>query len=268
MAVTDAGRALTRRQREVQLQLRARTLQDFTRLWPLWTVGDARSFEQLVQATIPLVEMRRSASAALAVDYYRAYRMVEEGAALSPAPAATVEPDKVVASLRATGIAQARRSLSAGYPAEEARRTALSTMSGAVSRHVLDGGRRTIEQAIREDDSATGYIRVTDGDPCPFCAMLAARGPIYRSRDSAGLAGVSGRRRGTRQSESYHDHCACTVEPQYLFHDDWRERFPENAHFRAMYEQAQREARSGDGSSGTSNDALNNFRRFYADSRS
>lgn len=269
MAATDAGGALTTRQREVQLQIRAQTLQDFMRLWPLWQVSDGRSFEQLVRATIPLIEMRRAVSADAAVDYFRAFRMVENGEALSPTPASTVDPDRVQASLQATGVAQARRSLAAGYSAEAARQTALTTMSGAVSRHVLDGGRRTIEQAIEDDDAALGYIRVTDGDPCAFCAMLAARGPIYLSRASGATAGV-GRLRGTRgRGQSYHDHCACTVEPQYLHHDDWRDRFPDNARFREIYEKAQRDAREEGGpSSGTSNPALNNFRRVYERGRS
>lgn len=271
MAVTEAGQALTRRQRQVQLQIRARTLQDFQQLWPLWTVGDARSFENLMAATVPLVELRRAASAEAAADYYRAFRMVEEGTPTSAIPAATVDPEAVTVSLRATGIAQARRSLAAGYTVEAARRTALTTMSGAVTRHVLDGGRRTIEQTIREDRSALGWIRVTDGDPCSFCAMLAARGPVYLSEGRGSRVGADfGRVRGTRRrGDSYHDFCACTVEPQYLFHDDWRDRFPENARFREMYERAQREARDeGRPSAGTSNPALNNFRRVYERSRS
>ena len=37
--------------------------------------------------------------------------------------------------------------------------------------------------------------------PCGFCAMLAARGPVYRSQDTAG--------------SRYHDNCVCTCVPVY-----------------------------------------------------
>ncbi|KAB5606685.1 hypothetical protein EHS19_06735 [Bifidobacterium jacchi] len=32
---------------------------------------------------------------------------------------------------------------------------------------------------------ADGWRRVSDGDPCAFCAMLVTRGPVYTSRDKA-----------------------------------------------------------------------------------
>lgn len=32
---------------------------------------------------------------------------------------------------------------------------------------------------------STGWRRITDGDPCAFCAMLASRGPAYRTEASA-----------------------------------------------------------------------------------
>lgn len=78
------------------------------------------------------------------------------------------------------------------------------------------------------------WRRVTDGNPCAFCAMLAARGPVYLTRESAGhvvgremgrgtkhyrstgkvsYGGPADRRRGTRDiGERYHDRCGCTVE--------------------------------------------------------
>lgn len=80
------------------------------------------------------------------------------------------------------------------------------------------------------------WRRVTDGNPCAFCAMLAGRGPVYLTRESAGrvvgremgrgtkyyrttgkvsydIGDRFHRKRGTRDiGERYHDRCGCTVE--------------------------------------------------------
>lgn len=69
------------------------------------------------------------------------------------------------------------------------------------------------------DAASSRWRRVSDGNPCAFCAMLAGRGPVYRSRESAaGVVGhthrnksglvYSGRKRGTRSiGERYHNNC-------------------------------------------------------------
>ena len=40
--------------------------------------------------------------------------------------------------------------------------------------------------------------------PCGFCAMLASRGPVYKSSESAGI-----------RADRYHDHCFCTCTPVF-----------------------------------------------------
>ena len=49
----------------------------------------------------------------------------------------------------------------------------------------------------------TAYRRVTVGQSCDFCLMLATRGAVYKSADVAKY-GFGGHR--------YHDHCDCEVE--------------------------------------------------------
>lgn len=105
-------------------------------------------------------------------------------------------------------------------------------------RHALNAGRDTMEFSCAAND--TRWRRVTDGNPCAFCAMLATRSD-YRTRESAmrvvGRANGYGtaeykatgkltyggqisrgkrkgqdRRRGSRPiGSSYHDSCGCTV---------------------------------------------------------
>ena len=69
MARTESGAVLTNEHRQAQVQLRARALQDYIRVWPLWQ-GDEQSFTRLVDATIPLVRAHHRMSAALAAAYY------------------------------------------------------------------------------------------------------------------------------------------------------------------------------------------------------
>jgi hypothetical protein len=220
MARTEAGAALTERNRALQLQVRNATLRDFRTLWPLWN-GNSETFDRLVRATMPLVQSRRSVSAGLAVDYYQAFRFAEGESGTVSFPASTrVDPERVQTSLRVTAREQVRRSLAAGFPPQAAMQTAFVTTSGAVTRHVLDGGRQTLLDAIREDNQAFGYERITDGAPCDFCAMLGSRGAVYKSEATGGFRS--------------HDHCGCTVAPRLLgdefmtprnrrFHELWNE---------------------------------------------
>lgn len=95
-------------------------------------------------------------------------------------------------------------------------------------RHALNAGRETMEYSCAAN--GTRWRRVTDGNPCAFCAMLATRSD-YRTRESAlrvvgrangyktaqykatgQIAHDQDRQRGTRPLGSgYHDHCGCTV---------------------------------------------------------
>lgn len=47
-------------------------------------------------------------------------------------------------------------------------------------------------------------VRPSENGPCGFCAMLASRGPVYRSSKAAGL--------GVR---SFHDNCRCEIVPVF-----------------------------------------------------
>lgn len=80
-------------------------------------------------------------------------------------------------------------------PAERAKAATIGEAASQAQYEVLRAGREKVQQ------SSVRWRRVTDGNPCGFCAMVASRGPVYRSASSAG----DGRR--------YHNRCGCTVEP-------------------------------------------------------
>lgn len=96
------------------------------------------------------------------------------------------------------------------------RRRAIDDAAGAFGRHVLNGSRETAYRTSQRDHRALGYARVLVGDKnCAFCAMLASRGPDYKSKESAKFTGTT-RRRGTRPpGMRYHDWCDCGIEVVY-----------------------------------------------------
>lgn len=219
--MTSSPTALAEQHRQAQLQVRARALRDFLLLWPLWT-GDEASFARLVQAAKPLVTVYRNASSALASSYYTAARTADEvGGPFVPRLVASVPDSQLASSMYATGHAAARNALSSGQSAMEARKTALTRVSGALTRHVLDGGRGTILTSVQADEKALGWARVTDGNPCYFCLTLASRGAVYKSEQAADFEA--------------HDHCGCAA--MVVFSRDTE--IPGRDRWQSIYDEAQ-----------------------------
>ncbi|MEU7200273.1 hypothetical protein [Streptomyces sp. NPDC045470] len=97
-----------------------------------------------------------------------------------------------------------------------------TTAAGAADREVLRGGRDLINRASQADRRAVGWARVTDGDPCAWCAMLASRGAVYRSRAVAGIRGLEdGDLPAVHRDdlEKYHSNCHCQTVPVYSRND-------------------------------------------------
>lgn len=109
-------------------------------------------------------------------------------------------------------------------------------VEGAAQKAVMDAGRNELIAAIEADHEAKGWARVTKPGACAFCTMLAIRGAVYGSEQTANFEA--------------HDHCHCTVEPLFGKH------YEPPAHIReaqALY----KDATAGKG------DKLNAFRRAY-----
>lgn len=86
------------------------------------------------------------------------------------------------------------------------RRAAIST-----TRHLRNASRDTVAQSAVI--AGTGWCRVPRPGCCAFCLMLASRGAVYSSRDTALKVGAGHRKRGRRPSGSrYHDNCGCMVQ--------------------------------------------------------
>jgi len=201
MARTSEGATLTEQHRRAQLRVRSKALRDYTRLWAIWQPGEPGTTATLIAATLPLVRAYHGASATLAAGYYEAFRATEgAGGVATPRLAPVVADGELVAALYATTRLTAReRAMLDGPQAGGVKEALFTRTAGAVTRLVFRGGRDTIVGSVVADKQALGWFRVTDGDPCAFCALLAGRGPVFKTEQSA--------------SFEAHDHCGCTAMP-------------------------------------------------------
>lgn len=164
--------------RAVQIAIRAQLLRDVASLWP--TLDRDRLDETWpgwIRAMSLLVRSYHGQSAQAAASSYRAARVQ---ATQSPAPRSLIK--------LAPEPAQEWLNKAFGYsgPGQFSRdtarpNTALSTTLGTAARITLDGGRTTTLLTMQDDPVAVGWYRVTDDDPCAFCALLASRGVVYKA---------------------------------------------------------------------------------------
>jgi len=202
MAATDQGNRLTEAHRQAQLQISAETLALFVVAWRLLDLERVReTFPDYFRAVKAIVTNGRRRSAALAAAYYRALRDAEgiRGEVRVIQAVAEIPDAQLAASLMATGPRYYEYASRVGNP--RAAEIALEKSGSAVTRHTLNGGRETITQTGLADPAAEGFARVTDGDPCAFCAMLASRGAVYKSEATANF--------------KPHDRCGCQPEPVF-----------------------------------------------------
>lgn len=191
--------ALAHAYRLGQTALRAATVRDAARLWPLLDLSaPSQTYGSWESAMRSLVSRNASAANSLGAEYARAaWATAGEtgtfGVVLAGAPAA----EQVTTSLRVTSLVAYRQSLGAGMSRESAARSALVRVSGSVSRLVADSGRGTV--AASTVSNGGRWTRVPSPGACTFCRMLAGRGAVYRS----GINFAS------------HDHCGCSMIAEF-----------------------------------------------------
>lgn len=209
MAATVEGRRLTEEHRRAQQALSAALLRELVTLWRGFGTGDVDGFWPAIRtALLTLIPARRRISAGLASAYYRDFRAAEGIPGLAPVRLAVPpEPALVEATVDIAGPVSFKQSISRGNSLDRARSRALVTESGAVSKLVLGGGRDTVERSMLTDEKALGWARVTDGDPCAWCAMLASRGGVFKSAQTAGDPRTG--------AMPWHPHDGCTAEPVF-----------------------------------------------------
>lgn len=253
MALSVLGADLTTAHRAAQLAVRARSIQGLMQLWRgVDPTRLAETIDVFSQAAALLAGHGFDESASAAVRYFESFRLAENAGGTAVAISAKRPPMTVIANdIRGAalkGIIDARR---AGMSLTAASSNGLVRAIGTLSKHVLAGGRMTIIGSTDHDRKALGWARVTSTGACTFCRTLSSRGPTYKTEKSADFQA--------------HDHCACAVEPIYRGDPKGIVAVAQTAVHRDEYNTAQEWARSsGTMSEGTSNNALNNYRRWLA----
>lgn len=195
MAITEFGRQLTELHRRGQLRIRAETLAEFLAVWPAFNLDDIDgSWPAVAAAITAIVEQQRQESAETAADYYNNFRRVEGlPDRFEAEPVADLDRQALLGTLYLLGPIGAKKQIARRRPNVAAETT--TRVAGSVTRHVLNGGRDTLMQAVERDPRAEGWQRVTDSDPCRFCREIAEAG-VQTGRDFQA-----------------HDHCGCSTEP-------------------------------------------------------
>lgn len=221
--------------RREQLAIRARFLPTLLDLWKLLVFGDLRgTLAPWALRTAEAVVRAHQESAQAGARYYSQARalprperpnpnpagielprrvlppsgrpMPRRVQTFDPTPTVPIDLDEVRRRLTGAAVGRAAEVRRSGVASDErVEREALAETTRIASALVLDGGRDTVDEAIRSDADAIGWCRITDGEPCAFCAMQASRGFVFKSAETAG--------------EKYHPGCACTAMARFRGED-------------------------------------------------
>ena len=259
MASTTAGRRETEAHREAQARLAAEYAGRTLQLWALLPVDDMGDVEGVwMAAVLPLIREGRSRSQSAANGYMRRFVESELGRMSDPfVPVELSRPaEQLQTAVQVSGPIRFRSQVGRGADPQHAWRTSGVSSASTAMRLVLEAGREEVFQQTAADRRAIGFSRVTAGDPCAFCAMLASRGPVYKSAETA----AGSRWSASDDSFKVHDACQCNIEPAYSLEGAWNDRSRE---FRRMWDESTGEARDAGliGHGTSSRDALNAFRR-------
>lgn len=208
MAQTAEGRRLTERHRKAQLAIAARAERQARALWPRLQVSDLdRSTPAWLGANVAVTRNFFEESSTVAAAYVSDYRQAELGTRSGKIVAPEFDTAEMRETLLLAGPVRVKLLIKGRQSPDTASSGAVSKFAGIARRQVLSGGRMLIDLTTHADTRAIGWRRVTDGNPCAFCALLASRGPSYGSQATASRIGGSGLR--------YHGHCGCTAEIVY-----------------------------------------------------
>lgn len=210
--------AIAEAHREVQARNAAITAALVARYYRVIDSSSPASIERTaaawLAAVIPLIRARRRQSIRLAERYYELVHEEETGDKfdyLVPEGFELIE-EQARRSLAYLGVFGLTERIRKGVDPAEAFSKAQAEAAGAAVRHVANGGREVILDAVQKDRRAVGWQRVTRVNPCYFCAMLASRGPVYKE-DSFDESDP--RFEGGIGEHKVHDACKCFLVPVY-----------------------------------------------------
>ena len=189
-------------------------------------------------ATMRVLVMNYALTQTQAERFLASYRLAETGNAAGAVVRPAFDAAGVSRLIDDTVIGGTKYRIARGTVDEVAFERSRRQMMAEAHRIIVSGSRGTIVESAGADSRVIGWRRVSDGDPCTFCAMLVSRGPAYieygtalkNSNAPSGWVGKYG------NADPYHNHCACTVEPIY---GDWQPTAAEQGYIDSYYEAAE-----------------------------
>lgn len=176
-------------------------------------------------------------AATAAAEWYEAQRAAQVGGSYAAVLGDVVPDAQVQGSVR----------YAAGHLFGDDPAQTLALLSGALQRFVLTGARSTIGANAGRDRGRPTFARVPTGrKTCAWCEMLASRGFVYLSKETAGII-----------SDDYHNDCDCMVV------SSWDKPSIDGYDSDAMYDRYL-EARASAGS-GDQKDIVAELRRMFPD---
>lgn len=224
MARTIEGRGLTEANRRAQLRAAQRSMVKARIAYNRFLdVADLdASFPTWVVMMQQIIGQGFDKSAVLAENYLRRFAVAEKFD-VPDMPSVIADAALIYDNMLVNGPISIKQKIADGFGANEAKALAMERFLGVVQERVMDGGRDLIIGVSKYYGRSGRWRRVTDGQPCAFCAMLAGRGPVYTSETV------------TFQS---HNHCGCTAE---MVVGEWEPTAKERL-WRASYDMAAMDA--------------------------
>lgn len=206
MALTSLGNDLTRAHKNSQLELAASAAGEADVLWSELNPSNPYPW---AYAQALLLADRKGQSQRLAAAYLSEFSGAEYGRPVQIVEAPT-DFNRLIGVSLGAGAHAVTDLVDEGVRMD----IALDQMRERFNEIVAAETQRTYREMVADTAGRQSktWRRVTDGNPCSFCAMLAARGPVYMES----TATVS------KYALRYHKGCGCTAEPWYGRWEDWQ----------------------------------------------
>lgn len=186
-----------------QVALTASLAAALRRLWPSFDPTSPKaSLQRYGPAVSAVVGEFSRASISLSADHFDAMRDQAGVAGRFSTPIIDPLPDAAVEAYLETAVDALIESMQPDIDAITAQ------IESAAQQFMLDASRNEILAAVDADPQAKGWARVVRPGACSFCLMLATRGPVYTSRETASF-------RAHQKFNGRGGDCQCSAEPLF-----------------------------------------------------
>lgn len=168
---------------------------DLARAVDLADVSSPEAVRDMLLEVVPaLVREYGDLAAVVAAEWYEQTRAAQVSGRYTAQVGGLADEAAVQGSVR----------YAAGHLFDDEPDRTLAILNGALQRYVYHSVRDTVARNVARDPARPRFARVPQGAvTCAFCTMLASRGFVYLTRESAGA---------TRE---WHDDCDCQVVPEW-----------------------------------------------------